>query len=193
MGKYKRLVLTVILAAVFMSGCGEKGPAESTPVQSGQENPDTSSQEEEAVPVVFEAMDLEGNEVSSDVFSETKLTMINVWGTFCGPCLREMPDLGELAGEYEPEEFRLIGIISDVQEGDTEEKISLAESLIEETGADFTHLLLNETLYLGLLTGVSGVPTTFFVDENGIVVYVVQGAKDKEMWQKIINGLLEEL
>ncbi len=193
MGKYKRLVLTVILAAVFMSGCGEKGPAESTPVQSGQENPDTSSQEEEAVPVVFEAMDLEGNEVSSDVFSETKLTMINVWGTFCGPCLREMPDLGELAGEYEPEEFRLIGIISDVQEGDTEEKISLAESLIEETGADFTHLLLNESLYLGLLTGVSGVPTTFFVDENGIVVYVVQGAKDKEMWQKIINGLLEEL
>ena len=193
MGKYKRLVLTVILAAGFMSGCGEKGPAESTPVQSGQENPDTSSQEEEAVPVVFEAMDLEGNEVSSDVFSETKLTMINVWGTFCGPCLREMPDLGELAGEYEPEEFRLIGIISDVQEGDTEEKISLAESLIEETGADFTHLLLNESLYLGLLTGVSGVPTTFFVDENGIVVYVVQGAKDKEMWQKIINGLLEEL
>ena len=193
MGKYKRLVLTVILAAVFMSGCGEKGPAESTPVQSGQENPDTSSQEEEAVPVGFEAMDLEGNEVSSDVFSETKLTMINVWGTFCGPCLREMPDLGELAGEYEPEEFRLIGIISDVQEGDTEEKISLAESLIEETGADFTHLLLNESLYLGLLTGVSGVPTTFFVDENGIVVYVVQGAKDKEMWQKIINGLLEEL
>lgn len=193
MGKYKRLVLTVILAAVFMSGCGEKEPAESTPVQSGQENPDTSSQEEEAVPVVFEAMDLEGNEVSSDVFSETKLTMINVWGTFCGPCLREMPDLGELAGEYEPEEFRLIGIISDVQEGDTEEKISLAESLIEETGADFTHLLLNESLYLGLLTGVSGVPTTFFVDENGIVVYVVQGAKDKEMWQKIINGLLEEL
>lgn len=193
MGKYKRLVLTVILAAVFMSGCGEKEPAESTPVQSGQENPDTSSQEEEAVPVVFEAMDLEGNEVSSDVFSETKLTMINVWGTFCGPCLREMPDLGELAGEYEPEEFRLIGIISDVQEGDTEEKISLAESLIEETGADFTHLLLNESLYLGLLTGVSGVPTTFFVDENGIVVYVVQGAKDKEVWQKIINGLLEEL
>lgn len=193
MGKYKRMVLTVILAAVLMSGCGEKEPAESTPVQSGQENPDTSSQEEEAVPVVFEAMDLEGNEVSSDVFSETKLTMINVWGTFCGPCLREMPDLGELAGEYEPEEFRLIGIISDVQEGDTEEKISLAESLIEETGADFTHLLLNESLYLGLLTGVSGVPTTFFVDENGIVVYVVQGAKDKEMWQKIINGLLEEL
>ena len=177
-----------------VQGAGTEETAADENGQTGQaESEDADGGSGQSAGITFEARDLEGNTVTETVFAESELTMVNVWATYCNPCLREMPDLGELAGEYEPEEFRLIGIISDVQEGDTEEKISLAESLIEETGADFTHLLLNESLYLGLLTGVSGVPTTFFVDENGIVVYVVQGAKDKEMWQKIINGLLEEL
>ena len=195
MGKYKRLVLTVILAAVFMSGCGEKGPAESTPVQSGQENPDTSSQEEEAVPVVFEAMDLEGNEVSSDVFSETKLTMINVWGTFCGPCLREMPDLGALHQEFSEQGFQILGIVTDVQAPDgsiSQEQVDLAAQIAEETGASYLHLLPSEDLIACLLWQVSSVPTTIFVDETGALIgkgYL--GSRDAAAWRSIIEEKLE--
>ena len=47
--------------------------------------------------VSFETVDIDGNKVSSaDIFSKHKLTMVNIWGTFCGPCIREMPDLEEL-------------------------------------------------------------------------------------------------
>lgn len=132
---------------------------------------------------------MEGNTVSSDIFSQSKLTMINVWATYCGPCLNEMPELGELAAEYESEEFQLIGIVSDVFEGGDQ---SLAESLIQQTGADYTHLLLNESIYYALLTDVTAVPTTFFLDESGTVLDIVIGAREKSAWEELINGLLEE-
>jgi len=115
--------------------------------------------------------------------------MVNVWATYCNPCLSEMPGLGELAAEYDAEKFQIIGIVSDVLEGEDQE---LAESLIEETGADYTHLLLNESLYYALLTDVSAVPTTFFIDENGTVLDTVVGAMEKPAWEEMINGLLEE-
>lgn len=142
--------------------------------------------------VSFEGQDIEGNTVSSSIFSESKLTMVNVWATYCNPCLREMPELGELAKEYEPADFQLIGIISDVQEGAEENALEYASGLIEQTGADYPHLLLNESIYRGLLTEVSAVPTTFFFNENGEVLDVVVGAMQKSAWEEKINSLLEK-
>ena len=117
--------------------------------------------------------------------------MVNVWATYCNPCLSEMPGLGELAAEYDSEEFQIIGIISDVQEGASQEMMDLAADLIEQTGADYTHLFLNESLYYALLTDVSAVPTTFFIDENGVILDAVTGAMDKSSWEEKINALLE--
>lgn len=151
--------------------------------------------------MVFEAQDMEGNTVTSDIFGQSRLTMINVWATYCNPCLSEMPELGELAGEYDEGDFRLIGVISDVPEmtegmvdaDKVEKAIEVAKSLIERTGADYTHLLLNASLFNALLTDVTAVPTTFFVDEEGRVLGEVVGARDKESWKKMIDALLEEL
>ena len=127
---------------------------------------------------------------------ETKLTMVNVWATYCNPCLREMPDLGELGKEYDSGEFQIIGVISDVmvmEDGRVDEKsLEYARELIEQTGADYTHLLLNRSLYEALLSDVSAVPTTFFLDENGVVLDTVIGAMDKSAWEEKIHGLLEE-
>ena len=153
---------------------------------------DALKNEDASTQIVFEGHDIEGNTVSSTLFSESKLTMVNVWATYCNPCLSEMPGLGELAAEYDSEEFRIIGIISDVQEGARQEMMDLAADLIEQTGADYTHMLLNESLYYALLTDVSAVPTTFFIDENGVILDTVIGAMDKSAWEEKINALLEE-
>lgn len=142
--------------------------------------------------IVFEGKDLDGNSVSNTVFSEAKLTMINVWATYCNPCLSEMPGLGELAASYDPKELRIIGVISDVTEDADEETIAAAAELIEATGADYTHLLLSESVYFALLKDVTAVPTTFFIDENGTVLDTVVGAMEKSAWEEKINALLEE-
>ena len=164
--------------------------AGSTPALELTENAPVSEPEQSDVAIDFEGTDIEGNVVTSAVFSQSKLTMVNVWATYCNPCLSEMPGLGELAGEFDAEEFQIIGIISDVVEGEEQE---LAEDLIKRTQADYTHLLLNESIYYALLTDVAAVPTTFFVDENGIVLDTVVGAMKKSAWEEKINALLEEL
>ncbi len=196
MHKINRLFWGLLaLAAVFLSGCGGSGadnPPEDVPETRNETPAETepapAETEPEAPEITFTGTDLEGNAVSSDIFSQSKLTVINVWATTCNPCLREMPGLGELAAAYDPEEVQIVGIIGDVLEGEDQ---TTAESLVEETGAAYPHLLLNESIYYALLTDVYATPTTFFLDKDGTVLNTVTGAKEKAVWEEIINGLLE--
>ena len=192
--RFKTKLVLCIVSALLLSGCAKSAPQESDQDILTQQEESTSGAEEKlsSPGIVFEGQDIEGNAVSSSVFSESKLTMVNVWATYCGPCLREMPGLGELAGEYDAKEFQIIGIINDVLEGADQEQMELAKELIQQTGAAYPHLLLNKSLYFGLLSDVVAVPTTFFIDENGVVLDTVVGALDKSTWEEKINGLLEE-
>lgn len=194
--KKRTLILLGILMLSLLSGCGGKtgessagtAPEEKTPVQEEAPVQEEPSSEEEPIYITFEASDLEGNTVSQEVFTQSKLTMVNVWATFCNPCLNEMPGLGELAAEYDPAEFQLIGVVSDVREGADQ---TLVESLVQETGADYPHLLANGSLDQALLAGVTGVPTTFFFDGEGAYLGGVVGAAEKSDWEELIHELLE--
>ena len=193
----KMFFVFLMLSLVLLGGCaGNSGelplePAPKTDAASQSSTPGASSSEEEPAPIfiTFEGTDLEGNTVSQEVFTQSKLTMVNVWATYCNPCLREMPGLGELAAEYDRSEFQLIGIVSDVREGEDQ---TLVEDLVRETGADYTHLLANASLDQALLSSVSGVPTTFFFDGEGAYLGGVVGAAEKSYWEELIHGLLEE-
>ncbi len=206
---YHKIFFIGIVLAVLLTGCG--GENREDTAESGRATGDSSAQaeaeistekgEEKALTqeevsgvsqIVFTCQDMDGNTVSEAVFSKSKITMVNVWATYCNPCLREMPGLGELAGEYELGEFQIIGIISDVMEGADAAAMDNAAALIEMTGASYTHLLLNESVYYALLTEVTAVPTTFFVNENGEVVDTVIGAMEKSAWEEKINALLED-
>lgn len=209
--KYLILITCVIsiISIVLLGGCGKAAPEDKEQENVQAKKEETSGEGQEAdtdsaeqgdmadhegrsAGIVFEAQDLEGNTVTESVFTQSRLTMVNVWATYCNPCLSEMPGLGELAGEYDAEQFQIIGIVSDVQEGAEEEAVEYAVSLVSQTGADYVHLLLNESLFRSMLSGVSAVPTTFFVDENGEVLDTVVGAMEKSAWKEKIDGLLEE-
>lgn len=207
--KYAACLLSVLLLTGALCGCAGSGRdaagagenSDSVASQSsGTDVAKTAEEGTQETAVVFEGQDIEGNAVTSEILSQSKLTMINVWATYCNPCLREMPELGELAGEYDADDFQIIGVISDVPQmvkGVDEEKVEKAieeaKSLIEKTGANYPHLLLNTSLYNALLTEVTAVPTTFFIDAQGNVLEEVIGARDKESWKKLIDGLLEDL
>lgn len=195
MKKRKTVLMLLLAAATFsasLSGCG----ADTGSGETAESSPDASDGSVElepfTPPVTFEAVSADGETVTSDIFADSRLTMVNVWATYCNPCLMEMPYLGELAAEYSPEDFQIIGIISDVMEGD-EDTLQTALSLISETGADtYTHLLLNESLYTAMLTDVTAVPTTFFVDSEGRILDTVLGSKKKDAWKELIDVYLEE-
>lgn len=113
----------------------------------------------------FTTTDLDGNEVTESIFSGYDLTVINVWGTFCGPCIGEMPELAQWQKEL-PENVQLIGLVSDVNEGGD---VSAAKKILSDTGAEFVNLLSSNSL-IPLLSMSQYVPTTYFVDSEGKMV-----------------------
>lgn len=208
--------MVCIVSIALLVGCGKKAPGsmqaeqelrsasggeqqtdqtentDGTVEGDGTGHSDSTDQTVQSTGIAFEAQDLAGNTVTEAVFTQSQLTMVNVWATYCNPCLSEMPGLGELAGEYDTEQFQIIGIVSDVQEGAGDEAVEYAAELVSQTGADYVHLLLNESVFRAMLGGVSAVPTTFFVDENGEILDTVVGAMDKSAWKEKIDGLLEK-
>ncbi len=170
----------------------EAEPAETNEPAEMNDPADTSDTAVGDVFGAFETKTLDGGDMNQSIFADAGLNMVNIWATYCGPCIREMPELGELAKDYEDEGLQIIGLISDVvdTESDTAEA---ARMIIKETKADYVHLLLSEDLYYGYLQEVQAVPTTVFVDDEGNQVgEIYVGARDREAWSQIIGELLEE-
>ncbi len=194
---HKIFLSLLVLSLILLYGCTGNSsglPAESAPKTdsiSEPPAPEVSSSEKEPAPIfiTFEGTDLDGNTVSQDIFSQSRLTMVNVWATYCNPCLSEMPGLGELASEYDRSEFQIIGIVSDVWEGEDQ---ALVEELVQETGAAYPHLLANDSINQAILSSVSGVPTTFFFDGEGAYLGGVAGSAEKSTWEDLIHELLEK-
>lgn len=184
----KNVVLSLLMVFCFLLvGCGGKE-------ELGDDmQPKQTEEAAEAYVLTFDAVTVDGEELTSDCLANAKLTMINVWATYCNPCLNEMPDLGAIAAAYAPEEFQLLGIVSDVTEESNPTDVEYAKELIAETRADYPHLLLNESLYMNLVGAVEAVPTTFFVNQKGEPVGYIVGAQSKEVWEEIINELLAEV
>jgi len=141
----------------------------------------------------FRTSTLEGKVVDESLFAGHKLTMVNVWATFCGPCLNEMPELGKLAADNAANGVQIVGLVVDAMGTDgsvSQSQVELARQLVEKTGAAYTHLLPDAGLLSGALSGVTAVPTTFFVDETGTPVGdAYEGARSAEQWQAIIDSL----
>ncbi|MDD3369883.1 MAG: rhodanese-like domain-containing protein [Lachnospiraceae bacterium] len=141
----------------------------------------------------FRSVTLDGQALDEIFFAQADLTMVNVWATFCGPCLSEMPELGELSAEYADQKVQIAGVVLDTLDSDgtiSQEQILEARSLVEQTGANYTHMLPTTDLLNSGLDTIYTVPTTFFVDSNGSIVgesYL--GSRSKAEWAQIIEEL----
>ena len=192
--KHKRLIFIILtLSLLLITGCGttDKDQAgsksENQTNLSGTENNTASS----VGLVSFQTKDIYGEDKNQDIFKDYSLTLVNVWGTFCGPCLKEMPYLGELQKEYEPKGVNIVGIVIDVQDENLQvidKQIDLAKEIVKSTGADYTHMIISEDLIDSVLNQFDAIPASFFVDSDGNIVsefYV--GSRSKEDWINIIE------
>lgn len=189
----KAKLIVLLLATLLFTGCSQLPSAETNFSEESSTNTEETTNEEPYI-VTFEASTIEEETITSDIFADSKLTMLNVWATYCNPCLNEMPDLAEIALEYDSAEFQMLGIICDVSVFSDENALTEAMHLIEDTGATtYPHLLLNDSLYSSLVGAIDSVPTTFFINQEGEMLGYVVGSRNKESWENIINELLAEM
>lgn len=144
----------------------------------------------------FNTVTLSGEPVTHEDFSENKLTVMNVWGTWCPPCVAELPYLQEVSEYYSDKGVQIVGVMQDgvneMLEHDLE-MIDIGITLMESAGADYMVLLPDIALAMTFINKMQYFPTTFILDESGEVVETVIGSKDAEGWKKVIDEVLESI
>jgi len=143
----------------------------------------------------IDTTDLNGTEITEENFSQNKLTILNVWATWCPPCIAELPELQKISEAFADQGVQVVGVVQDgVSEGAPSEKnIENAQKLLEDAGASYTVILPDETLTAEFISQMQSFPTTFFIDSEGTVVHTVIGAKNFEDWSDEINEVLSEI
>ncbi len=184
------LIAVVIFCLAFTACTGNKATEGNAPSD--------NSSAEAGVFGEFVSYDMKGKKVDHTALQGKKLTMVNAWATFCGPCISEMPDLQKISKEYEKKDFQIVGLVVDVSVDETgkpynESLYAEAEKVIKDTGVKYTNILLSDSLKSSEAGSIYTIPTTYFLDENGNKIgetYI--GSRSYEDWCQIIDSLLIE-
>ena len=112
----------------------------------------------------FVTTDIEGHTVTQDIFADYDLTVVNIWATWCGYCLDEMPELSQLKTML-PDNVNFITLCEDASAD-----LKLAGDILRSSGANFQTLVVNEAIYDQFLYQVYAFPTTYFLNSEGMPV-----------------------
>lgn len=112
----------------------------------------------------FSATTMTSKEIDQSVFADYDITMVNVWATWCGYCVEELPDIQKLYSQL-PKNVNIISICTDAST-----ETELAQTMIDETGIKFETLKNNENLEKNFISHIEALPTTVFVDSKGNII-----------------------
>ncbi|MFA6468262.1 MAG: TlpA disulfide reductase family protein [Bacteroidota bacterium] len=134
----------------------------------------------------FSWFDETGKKISFAEYSKGKPVVLNFWATWCGPCIKETPDLVELSKEFEPQGALFIGISADL--GD--DAMDLVTSFTKEYSVPYQIVIDNQGDLQQAIGGLRGYPTTFYVDKNGAIVKKLVGLQSKERFTQELKSVI---
>ena len=113
--------------------------------------------------------DFESN-ILKDVLKSNKIKIINFWASWCLPCEVEHPIL---MGLSKKSDFIIIGVnYKDTEEGSAE--------FLNEKGNPYDLVVIDDEGMMGIEMGLTGVPETFVVNEEGKIIYRIVGPINNE-------------
>ena len=192
----KLLVLGMaIMMAGAISACnaGNKTANESvsTEAQTDSKKADESkaadSKKEDVSFPEFSAKTVEGGGISNDVFKDSKLTVVNVWGSWCGPCVQEIPELQKLSENMKDKNVNVIGIAQDAGSN-----FQAVKEVLDKSKVTYQNIIPSGPTE-DFVMSLQAFPTTFFVDSQGKIVYAIQGSKNLEGFTQIVDDLLSKM
>lgn len=114
------------------------------------------------------------------------VVLLNFWATWCGPCIREMPDLSAISEELKDKNFKMLGMNVFQQEGSKKVADFLTAKPVSYTVLDGNQEVVDAFSEAnGSL--IEAVPTTFIIDKDGKIAETIVGGRDKASFLKIIN------
>ena len=159
---------------------------------------DTSVNPEDVTSVgKFETTGIDGKTYTEEVFSDYDLTLVNIFTTWCSPCVQEIPELQKLYEEMKEKGVGVAGVVLDAADengNQDEDAVKKAGILQEKTKAEYPFLIPDSTMLNGRLKGINAFPETFFVDKNGnIVGDTYTGSHSLDEWKEIVEKELKNV
>ncbi|HIE01930.1 MAG TPA: DsbE family thiol:disulfide interchange protein [Thiotrichaceae bacterium] len=111
-----------------------------------------------------------------------KVSLFNVWASWCGTCRYEHALLMQLAKEG----YTIYGLTY-------KDTVAEAKTVLMRTGNPYTANAFDEKGVVGMDWGVTGTPETFVIDKQGIVRYKIVGQLTFQLWQQKIKPLIQAL
>lgn len=115
-----------------------------------------------------------------------KVVFINIWATWCPPCIAEMPSINELYKTYQTNSDIVFLLV------DADDNLQKAENFISQKGFKLPVFIANTNIPSEWFEGT--LPTTIVLDKKGNVVYNDAGAANynSQKFKNFIDGLLRE-
>ena len=152
----KIILASALVLGLILAGCSS-GPELAQGPQVGKLAPD------------FQLQTLDGQTVSLGDFRGNPV-LLNFWTSWCGPCRFEMPFIQEI---FEKKEWSDTGLV--ILAIDIGENPSVVKEFMEHFGLSFPALLdINQDV--ALKYNIRAIPTTFFIDKDGIIQDIKVGA-----------------
>lgn len=180
-------IMLVTVLAILVVGCSKNHQNSEEIIEKG----------EQVISEDFCYSTIDGAKVKYSDICSKKLTMINIWGTFCAPCVKEMPELQRISEEYKDKGVEIIGIPIDITKSNgtvKEDILKSANDIIEKTEVKYRNIIPDQKMNTTLLSDVQSVPQTLFVDNEGRMVgNIYYGARSEKDWKLILDTLLESI
>ena len=162
------LVAGVVMTAVFGVALAIKLRPQLNLLEVGSTAPD------------FKAVELPGGRPATIENYRGKVVLLNIWATWCPPCKVEMPSMERLHKKLAGTDFQLVAVSVD------EEDSSVVNTFVKEYGLTF-QVLHDQDGSIRQIYQTTGVPESFVIDRDGVIVKKVIGAAD---WDAPVNEYL---
>lgn len=126
---------------------------------------------------------LDGKQISLTDYRGKKV-ILNFWATWCPPCREEMPEMQRFYKEYEQQDVEILAVNLEYSETKPEK----IRDFVKEYDLSFP-IPLDERNTIGKQFRAVSIPTSYFIDERGIIQKMHIGPMDYEFMEDEINNM----
>jgi cytochrome c biogenesis protein CcmG, thiol:disulfide interchange protein DsbE len=191
----KKLGFIIIISCVFAVACTkpaekvvENKSANTTNVAKTESN--TAKPETSNFPAMpDDILQAEMKTIDGKTFKlgdqKGKVLLVNLWATWCAPCVKEMPEIQKLNDEFKDKGFEAIGVTF-IDEDNPDKQV---RDFLKEKKFTYTQVLSNEKTWDAMLelSKAPGIPVNFIVSKDGKILETLVGGKSYEAFKAAIE------